>query len=220
MSLTCLRCSQLNVRPTVTFASRVCLDIAPEKTQESTVQADEETKELAESMGKDLINAWPVYAFGFLITILLTFMMFCALERCALEITYAIMGLVILILVSLGLVFLYQYYKFSKQDNLHEDTAVFYLVSSIVCFVFALLFICIAWCVREKIKISALIIEAAADYITDMPSIFTIPLVMLVIVGIYSIYWIASTAYLSSIGNLEHVKGTNYGVVKQGSFVR
>lgn len=71
----------------------------------------------------------------------------------------------------------------------------------VLLWILAALFLLIVCCCWSRIQLGAAIIQAASDFVANTPSIFAIPLVFLIIVGIWVVFWVISAVFVYSVGD-------------------
>lgn len=81
----------------------------------------------------------------------------------------------------------------------------------------ALLAICCLW---SRIRLAIQVIQATADFITDYQLVLLVPIINIVILLLFILYWLYSGAYIFSVGTPEYVEGRNYARVKWNGTTR
>ena len=69
-------------------------------------------------------------------------------------------------------------------------------------------------CLFNRIKLAVKVIEAAADFVTDYKEIVLVPIVLVIIAGIYSTYWIYGLAWIFSTGEVYHNPNYPWGKIR------
>lgn len=69
-------------------------------------------------------------------------------------------------------------------------------------------------CLWSRIKLAARIIQATADYITDVKRILIVPIIMTIALIAYLLWWSYSGAHIFSIGHTEWDPSLPWGDVK------
>lgn len=69
-------------------------------------------------------------------------------------------------------------------------------------------------CLWSRILLVARIIQATADYITDIKKIVVVPIIFITLMLSYTTYWVISGAYIASMGEVEHNPRVPWGSVK------
>lgn len=162
----------------------------------------------------DLLNAWPIYLLTILLALIITLMYFFALEKCALLMIKLMIGLFSAILLLIGFLLLMSYFNILKDPNSKPDEEKPYLIGAIIVWVILAIIICIVACTWSRIKFSAAIIQATADYVTDIKKIFFIPIVFFFVVLTVLALWIYGAIYLFTSGELEHDPTIPFGRIK------
>ena len=68
-------------------------------------------------------------------------------------------------------------------------------------------------CLFNRIKLAVKVIEAAADFVTDYKEIVLVPILLVIIAGIYSTYWIYGLAWIFSTGEVYHNPNYPWGKI-------
>jgi hypothetical protein len=72
----------------------------------------------------------------------------------------------------------------------------------------------------SRIKLAARIIQATADYITDIKRIIFVPVIMMIALMLYLAWWSYSGAYLFSVGETKHDPKLPWGDIKWTNFTK
>jgi solute carrier family 44 (choline transporter-like protein), member 2/4/5 len=123
------------------------------------------------------------------------------------------------VMFILGSALFINYLRISNKTDIHEDEKNGYLVFAIIIWAFVLLFLCLIACTWERVKLAAVIIQATADYITDIKRVLFVPTILFVMLVTFIAWWAWSGALLFSSGNVEHDPKLPFGNIKRTSFV-
>lgn len=195
------QCTDLKSKASYSFANRFCW----QKNVEMSSKLKEGFRKLfkQEAFG-DVLDSWKVLVFCFAIAFVVSVIYLWMLETCALVIVTIVLLLFTAALTLLG-IFLYQTHLGLKtNDDPHDDDDKTYLYLCIAVFVIEFIFILCFCCLWSRIKLAARIIEATADYITDIKRLIFIPLVLTFVLVAYVLWWVYSGAHIFSIGRVKH----------------
>jgi hypothetical protein len=204
-------CNQLTSRESYSFAKRFCW---PKNSAMETA-----TREKFASLGKqeaygDIVDSWQVFLICAGIAFVIALVYLFILEQCAL-----VLITTVIILFMAGLTFLAYYfhkkYNDLKTDNdPHNDDQKTFLYLAIGVASIEVIFLMCFCCLWSRIKLAARIIEATADYITDVKRLIFIPVIMTVVLIGYLLWWTYAGAYIFSTGHTEHDPKLPWGDVK------
>lgn len=68
-------------------------------------------------------------------------------------------------------------------------------------------------CLFNRIKLAVKVIEAAADFVSDYKEIVLVPILLVVIAGLYCVYWIYGLAWIFSTGEVYHNSNYPWGKI-------
>jgi hypothetical protein len=71
------------------------------------------------------------------------------------------------------------------------------VAGGVIFLVILLIYLLVIWCSRDKIKIGIVLLETAARFLSEKPTVFLAPLFVMLIVGIFELFWIASLVAIS-----------------------
>jgi len=110
------------------------------------------------------------------------------------------------------------YTELQTDEDIHNDDEKTYLYLAIItAAVEAILILCFC-CLWSRIKLAARIIQATADYITDVKRIIFVPIIMTVVLIGYLLWWSYSGAHIFSIGTTTWDKSLPWGDVRWSQF--
>jgi hypothetical protein len=75
------------------------------------------------------------------------------------------------------------------------------------------------WCSWKRVKLAATIIQATADYLTDVKRVMFVPVLLFFILAAFLTWWIYSGAHLFSSGKVVHDEEQPYGKIERTGFV-
>lgn len=190
-------CHELTVRESYTFAKRFCWP--------KNSKMEETTKEKFAQLGQqeaygDIIDSWKVFLLCAAIAFVISLVYLFILEKCA-----GVVITLVIVLFMAGLTFLaYFFHKKHKElktdsDPHNDDSKLYLYLTFAVIGIEVILLLCFC-CLWSRITLAARIIEATADYITDVKRIVLVPLVMMLALIIYLVWWSYSGALIFSTG--------------------
>ena len=126
------------------------------------------------------------------------------------------------IVSMLGLAFfcLFSYKKLQNDDIAENDQEYFFLYAAIALFSITGVFLIMICCLWSRIVLVARIIQATADYITDIKRVIVVPIIFLILMVAYVGYWIFTGAYVFSMGETEHDPAYPWGTIKWEEYTR
>lgn len=128
-------------------------------------------------------------------------------------------GIFTLAMLALGGFMFYNYITMLNRTDVHEDQKTGFLVFAIIIWVIMLIFLCMVYCSWQRIQLAAMIIQATADYITDVKRVLFVPLILFFALAGFLVWWMYSGAYLFSSGNVVHDITQPFGTIKRTEFV-
>lgn len=173
-----------------------------------------------ETIFGDLFEAWPIYIVSMVLSLIITLLFFYALEKCALFIIKVMMALFVACMFLLGLFFFLNFLQIKSDTDVQNEEAIPSLVGAIIVWGILALFLCLICCSWPRIKFAAAIIQATADYITDIKRIFFIPIFFFIATIGLLVLWGWGGIYLFSSGDLEHDPSVPYGRIKWNGFTK
>lgn len=204
-------CGDLKSKASYAFADRFCWP----KNQAMAEKVKTGFQKLfkQEAFG-DVMDSWKILLFCFVIAFLISIVYLWFLETCALTIVTLVIVLFIAALTVLGL-FLYRTHLGLKtNDDPHDDDNKTYLYLAIGVWAVEIILIMCFCCLWSRIKLAARIIEATADYLTDIKRIIIIPLILVFVLLVYILWWVYSGAHIFSIGDVVHDQEYPWGEIK------
>lgn len=124
------------------------------------------------------------------------------------------LGTFLISMVSLAFFCFWNFHHIRNDEDPSTDNENYYLIAGCLVLGITLIFIILFCCLWDRILLASRIVQATADYITDIKRIIFIPLIFLFMIILYMIYWSISGAYIWSIGESYHKKGYPYGNVR------
>lgn len=204
-------CSNLRVKASYSFGNRFCWP------KNSTME--KVTREKFSTLGKqeaygDIIDSWQVFLISAGIAFLISLVYLFILEKCALVIITMVIVFFLGALTFLTYYFHKTYNELQTDDDPHNDDQKTFLYLAIITASIEVIFIVCFCCLWSRIKLAARIIQATADYITDVKRIIFVPVLMTIALIAYLLWWSYSGAHIFSIGHTEWDKDLPWGDVK------
>ena len=212
-----ISCNKLRLQASHSFGKRFCWPSNNILTNTAKTQFKALGKE--EIFG-DIVDAWPVYLVSILVGFVVSLLFLWLLEQCALFIVTTVIILFIAGLTVLGWLFYQNYNDLLKDDNPHNDNDTTYLYLSYAVWGVMALFVIMFCCLWTRIKLAARIIQATADYITDIKRIVLVPIILFIVTIGCLVWWSYSGAYLFSVGTVVHDEGSPIGEIKWNDYTR
>jgi hypothetical protein len=212
-------CSDMTLYESKSIGKRFCWP-----TKNGDDQVDSESNESFDDLGRetaygDLVDAWPIYLMAVVLTFILALCFIKALEACALSMIKCMIILYSIIMFSLGAVMFYSYMTYENEQEIHEDQRNGFLIFALIIWGLLALFLCLIWCSWKRVKLAATIIQATADYLTDIKRVMFVPIILFLLLGVFLAWWMYSGAYLFSSGTVEHDPAQPFGTIKRSSLV-
>lgn len=204
-------CSQLPSVPTYSFGKRFCW---PKNSKmEGSIRDKFKTLGRQEAYG-DIVDSWQVFLICAAIAFVVSLIYLLILEQCAL----VLISLVIVLFLA-GMTFLTYYFhqaynELQNDSDPHNDGEKTFLYLAIITASIEVILILCFCCMWSRIKLAARIIQATADYITDIKRIIVVPVIMMFALISYLLWWSYSGAYLFSVGHTEHDPKLPWGDMK------
>lgn len=215
-------CGQLPSEKTYAFGGRFCIRT---ETMASTAEAGASVAASQNGWsGKfanfkneaygDVLDAWKIFLVSIVVAILISLLYLKLLELCARVIIIAMVIAMIVAVGLLGWMFYKNYQDLQNDNNPQNDSEKTYLYLAYGTWAVAAILLCCFCCFYSQIDLAAQIIGATADYITDYPIIIVVPIITLVMLIAYLVWWGYSGAYIFSMGELKYNGSYPWGEVK------
>ena len=164
--------------------------------------SNEFNKSKSGSVIMDVYDARWVLAGGVVISIALTLIYIKFMDKCASQLAWASVVLLVLFLLGSGAAAWYTRYSILKDDDPDNDydSSLFYI--AIVMWAIAGIFIMMILCFWDSLKVSIAIIETAADYFADSKRILFVPIGFFVASVVIFAIWMAGVICVHSIGDI------------------
>jgi hypothetical protein len=192
-------CGNLTPYESAVKDGHFCWPSATDTASTQTTEEIEKESAAAEKAAQDFINGWPSYVAAFFLAILITNLFFKMLEKCALTMIKIMIGLFFILILGVALL------MFTIEGA---------EIVGIILLVVLLIVAIVIWCSWSRIVFAAKIIQATADYITDVGRIACIPIVMGIIFAVFYIFWIVSSIYLASTGESVRQEGSHIATIE------
>lgn len=124
-----------------------------------------------------------------------------------------------IIMFTLGAAMFYNYVTIMNRTDIHEDEKNGMLIFALIIWGLLLLFLCMIWCSWKRVKLAATILQATADYLTDVKRVMFVPIVLFFMLVAFLAWWMYSGAYLFSSGDVMHDPSQPFGKINRTSFV-
>ena len=163
---------------------------------------NEFNKSKSGSVMMDVYDARWVITGGIFISIVLTMIYIKFMDKCASQLAWASVVLLVLFLLGSGAAAWYTRYTILKDDDPENDydSTLFYI--AIAMWAIAGIFIMMILCFWNSLKVSIAIIETAADYFADSKRILLVPIVFFVSAVLVFAIWMAGVICVHSIGDI------------------
>ena len=163
---------------------------------------NEFNKSKSGSIIMDVYDARWVLGGGLCIAVILTLIYVKFMDKCASQLVWASVVMLVLFLLGSGGAAWYTRYTILKDDDPDNDydTSLFYV--AIVMWALAGIFIMLILCFWDSLKVSIAIIETAADYFADSKRILLVPVGFLVGAVVIFAIWLAGVICVHSIGDI------------------
>lgn len=204
-------CKQLTIRESYSFAKRFCWP--------KNSKMEQSTREKFASLGKqeaygDIVDSWQVFLICAGVAFIISLVYLFILEKCALVLISTVILLFMAGLTFLAYYFHKKYTDLQTDNDPHNDDQKTFLYLAIGVASIEVIFVMCFCCLWSRIKLAARIIEATADYITDVKRLIFIPVVMTIALIAYLLWWSYSGAYIFSTGHTEWDPKLPWGDVK------
>ena len=220
MNLTVFSCSALTSYKATHLGKRFCWPVQNGKDQEdydANTRFDELGREVTYG---DIVDAWPIYLITVVVTFILSLLFLKAIEACALAMIKFMIGFFAVLMFALGAALFYGYMDAINRTDVHEDQAQGFLIFALVIWGILLIFLCMIWCSWKRVKLAAIILQATADYLTDVKRVMFVPILLFFILAGFLTWWMTSGAYLFTCGESVHNPDQPYGHIERSGFAQ
>lgn len=100
-----------------------------------------------------------------------------------------------------------------SQDNLNKSANV-YKWAAIGMWIILTLFTLIICCLFSRIVLAVNVIQAAADFVTDYKAVIFVPILMVLLIVGYILFWAYGLAVIYSTGTVYHDSGYPWGLIE------
>lgn len=139
-----------------------------------------------------------------LIALIISFIYFYTLEYCAGVMIFTVCFLGILGLAGLGLFLWLRYLDVKDKTEFDPQIANTYKFWAWVSWGASLLFLILIVCLWSRIKLAIKIIKASSDFITDKKSVLLSPILAILQLSLFFIFWSLSFIYVFSVGEVRY----------------
>ena len=157
----------------------------------------------------DLYLSWKVLLISVFVALVLALIYMLIIRLCAAIVIWVTLIAYIVFLAVIGYLFYNEY-----TNAIDDGEQLNYLVCAILIWCFDGLFLLMIFCMYNDIQMSIAIIVASAKFIFSNFFILLLPPIAIIITAGYLVYWIASTLYVYSIGDITQDNGTPFSAVK------
>lgn len=194
-------CGDLKSVQSVGFAKRFCWP----KNQKMTETAKEQFRKLfqQEAFG-DVMDSWQVLLISFIFAFFVSVIYLWMLETCALVIVTICIVLFMAAITVLGVALYQTHLGLKTNDDPHDDDSMVYFYLTILVFAVEFILLLCFCCLWSRIKLAARIIEATADYLTDVKRVILIPVILVIVLLAYIMWFVYAGAHIFSIGTVKH----------------
>lgn len=100
-----------------------------------------------------------------------------------------------------------------NRDNL-EGNANIYKWTSIILWIVLTLLLLVICCLFDRIKLATECLQAASDFVGEQVAITLVPVVSVIAIFLFLIYWLVGLAFIFSTGEMYHNKSYPWGKIK------
>ena len=204
-------CEKMNLYKSFALANRFCMPDYSKFLQGAKQKLNELGSEV---FFGDIEEAWVVLLISIAVSFLVAFIYCYLLEHCAPCIVWSmIIGAVVAFTVFC--VFITKRYMEtikSKEDDLDNEKT--YLWIMIISWASLLVMLCCLCCMCSRIQLAIKIIQATADFITDVKTVLLVPIIFMFITVSYILWWAFIGAKLFSTGKTYWDEKLPFGKIK------
>lgn len=179
--------------PTKPYLSRYC--IPSDKNLSAALLKQVASGDLGRYM-TDLSICWWVFLVLGGISAVLGFIYLVLLRWFAKPLIYLSMVSMIGLLIGGGFYVFFLGNRYAEGDNTRQAMH----GMGILLWILAALYLIILLCCWSRIQLGAAVIEATSDFVATQPSVFFVPLIFFVIIGIWVVFWVISAVFVYSVG--------------------
>lgn len=136
------------------------------------------------------------------------------MEKCAGIIIYTFIVGALIGIFALGYYFWDHYQDLKDGKDKHDDNEDNFFWAAVVTWGIGVLLVLTLLCMCSRIRIAIMLIEAAADFITDVTRILLVPIVLIIVFFAFMIYWVITGAYIFSTGMSRYEEDMPFGEMK------
>lgn len=136
------------------------------------------------------------------------------LEKCAGVIVYTfIIGFFIGIFLFGGWLLKKHFDIKNEENKKKKEKAKYYLWASMGTWGIGGILLLGFCCLQSRIRIAIMMIEASADFVTDVLRILFVPIILILVFVIFLIYWVISGALIFSVGSTRYEEDMPFGEI-------
>jgi len=200
-------CSNIKSYETTGFLKRICL---PKVTAIKDMIQSRLNISYIHAFVQDIKEAWPIILAMVGITLIVCFVYYYLLENCApCMVAFVLIGSIVA-LAGLG-VFFWQRYKTFSIENPEMQGASDYKWVAIGLWIATGVLLLLILMLYGRIRVATKMIAAAADFITDRMMLLLIPVLSILFIAAFFVWWSFSFIYIFSIGTLRYDQGDIFG---------
>lgn len=210
-------CKELSAYPTKTFFNGFC---APVKQDLLATVASMFTGFNLQSIFQSLYSNKFIFLASVFVAFLLSYIFSCLLDW----FTWLIVIISIVGVFAMGIFLsVLSWNRYSKlknepmtdenKDNLETNASVYKWIAITLWITLTILLLIIA-CLFDRIKLATECLQAAADFVGEQIAITLVPIMMVIVIFIFLVYWVVSLAYIFSTGELYHNSLYPWGKIK------
>lgn len=212
-------CNDLEVKETYTFAKRFCWPKLGAMNISANAHGAWKKLGQEEAYG-DIMDSWRVLLISFGVAFILSLLYLFLLEQCAVVIIALVIVLFIAGLTFLGYFFHKAYLDLKAKSINHDDPSKTYLYLAYGVWIVEGIFLILFCCLWSRLKLAGRIIQATADYLTDVKRVIFIPILFNFCLLVYLAWWMYSGAHIFSIGENRYDPGSIWGEMKWTPFIK
>lgn len=202
------KCDDMKVYGSYGFANRLCVPI-------SGITVDSVKKRInityITNAVEDIKDALWILVVMIVISFIICFVWYYLTQYCAgIMITLMLVGS-LTALILFGALSWKRYTNLIQESDYNKDTASTFKNTAIVLWVLAGIFLLLILCLISRIRIGAKMIAAAADFITDQPSVMFVPIFFTLKNAVFILLWVIAFAYTFSNGTIRYDPGDLFG---------
>lgn len=202
------KCNDITSYPSYGLAARLCVP-----TGGMTVDSIKKRFNITyiSHMVEDIKDALWILLAMVGISLVICFIWYFMIQYCAgIMITIMLIGS-LAALVVFGWLSWIKYTDLLAESDQNKDSAQTYKTTAIVLWCVAGVFLLLILCLISRIRLGAKMIQSAADFITDTPTVMLVPVFFTIKQAAFILLWVITFAYTFSVGTLRYDPGDIFG---------